>query len=86
MYSQFWWHHKTIRYVMQCIHEASGNRICQNFQSLEVAKNGMFFSPKISTFGNFWTCSKLPIPGPETYLDYSQNTVKTKSLTTCALL
>ena len=27
---------------------------------------------KVSTFGNFWTCLKLPIPGPETYL--SQDT------------
>ena len=26
------------------------------------------FQFKISTFGNFWTCLKLPIPGLETYL------------------
>ena len=54
---------------MLCIRKASGDRICQNWESLEVAKNEMFLSPKVATFGNFQTCSKLPIPGPETYLE-----------------
>ena len=53
---------------MLCIHKASGDRICQNWQHLEGAKNGMFYGPKVSTLGNFWTCLKLPIAGPETYL------------------
>ena len=39
--------------------------VCQNWLNPEVAKNGMLYSPKVAKFGNFWSCWRLPIPGPE---------------------
>ena len=51
--SIFWQHYKTIRCGILCIHKASGDRICQNWQHLEVAKNVMFPVLKFSHLENF---------------------------------